>query len=89
MNTKQLIHKAFDVYCMQLYDKTFPYTEANLYMFLEDVYNEYKNQMLINNNEEHIDYDKSCYDLIQTIDRSDDLYEYLTKFIQQHEQKSI
>ena len=33
MTTTEIIYKAFDVYCMLVYNRTYPYTENNLYKF--------------------------------------------------------
>jgi len=86
MTTIEIIHKAFDVYCNLIYNRTYPYTENNLYQFLEEMWNEF-----LIENPGHIKYDKQCYRILIThVEKSHDFIRInLTNFIKQHEQSRI
>lgn len=37
METKQLVYKAFDIWCLKIYNKKYPPTDNNLITFIKDV----------------------------------------------------
>ena len=38
MTTQEMVYKAFDIWCLNIYNKKYPYTKTNLCKFLNDVY---------------------------------------------------
>lgn len=85
METKQLVYKAFDIWCLKIYNKKYPPTDNNLYKFLGELYKDY----IEGEEEYHVKYSKRLCKIILDMEKSQLFILQLKEFIKQHEQVTI